>query len=111
MAKQKSASKTPFYKTGPLYIINEDKNPTDPSPKSNPKKNKVVKKATVIKPSTKKKVTVGYDRFANYRNVPGFEPVGFAANDTGVTMMDKNGHTFTHGFVRSDRRSKSKKNK
>lgn len=107
MAKQKNASKTPFYKTGPLYILNEDKNVSDPSPKSNPGKKKVVKKTTVIKPSTKKKVTVGYDRFANYRNVPGYKPVKFAANDAGVTMMNEDGHTFTMAL----RKSKSKKNK
>lgn len=73
--------------------------------KTNPGKKKVVKKTTVVKPSTKKKVTVGLDRFANYRNIPGAKPIRFAANGGGVTMMDKNGHTFTVG----PRKSRSKK--
>ncbi len=61
--------------------------------KTNPAKKKVVKKTTVVKPSTKKKVTVSYDRFANYRNVPGATPVK-RRPDGSVTMMTKSGSTY-----------------
>lgn len=53
----------------------------------------------------KKKISAKVDRFAAYRNIPGGTPVKFAANGGGVTMMTKNGSTFT---VRRGRKPKKK---
>lgn len=79
------------------------------------KKKPVVKKKAVVKkkgPGTpkktapkKKKISSKVDRFAAYRNIPGGTPVKFAANGGGVTMMTKNGRTFT---VKRGRKPKKK---
>lgn len=63
-----------------------------------PKKKAVPKKKVTPKkpaPAKKKKPSAKVDRFAAYRDIPGGKPVKFAANGAGVTMMDKNGRTFT----------------
>ena len=78
--------------------LEEDKDKDKPNA-NKPAKKKVIKKTTKIKPSSKKKVKTSIDRFANYRDVPGAEPVGFRP-DGSVTMMDNNGRTF--GMKRRD---------
>jgi len=82
----------------------------DPKKKKAPAKKKpvgrkkpVARKKPVVK--KKKKISSSVDRFAAYRNIPGGTPVKFAANNGGVTMMTKNGSTFT---VRRGRKPKKK---
>ena len=78
----------------------------DPKKKKAPAKKKpVVRKKSVVKKKKKKKISSSVDRFAAYRNIPGGTPVKFAANNGGVTMMTKNGSTFT---VRRGRKPKKK---
>ena len=78
----------------------------DPKKKKAPAKKKpVVRKKPVLKKKKKKKISSSVDRFAAYRNIPGGTPVKFAANNGGVTMMTKNGSTFT---VRRGRKPKKK---
>ena len=86
MTKLKNTSNSSFYKTGPLYLHNEKHDgPGDP-------KNPKTEKPAATTP--KKKKTLGLDRFAKYRNVPGATPVSIGPNGY-VTMMDKKGHTFS----------------
>ena len=86
-------------KKDPKDPKNPKKDAKDPKNPKGKKKSKVIKVTQKITPSTKKKVSAKYDRFANYRNVPGAKPMRFRP-DGSVTMMDKNGHTY--GLKRPD---------
>ena len=83
----------------PVKAVTDPKDPKDTKNPKGKKKSKVIKVTQKITPSTKKKVSAKYDRFANYRNVPGAKPMRFRP-DGSVTMMDKNGHTY--GLKRPD---------
>ena len=73
------------------------KKPVKKTPKvKKPPVKKIVRKTTKIKPSTTKRTTLSYDRFANYRNIPGADPIKINP-DGSVSMMTRNGHTFSIG--------------
>ena len=72
---------TRFIPASPLSMTD----PKDPKDLKDPKK--------PTAPADKKKETLAFDRFANYRNIPGAKPVGVRP-DGSVTMMDEKGHTF-----------------
>ena len=81
---------TRFIPASPLTMP-DPKDPKDPKDLKDPKKPAAT--------ADKKKETLAFDRFANYRNVPGAKPVGFRP-DGSVTMMDEKGHTY--GLKRPD---------